>query len=438
MSAILSIFAVLLLGVIILRNPFQGVIIFVVALPFQNALPLLSGSLTLQVLIGLLIFTSFLLNTAVSRAPIRISARSLAAIGLLLWITFSNPQAALILGDRNWSFTYLQLVILFLIVENLVDTNERLQTVLYAFAVASVLAGCGEIIQWANRGFPELFTFRESILETVNEAARYYVLSSTITLAWLLQQTSISKQVVGGLGVAIQFLAILITGSKTALILILLSCLFIVFFILVTNRRHKLGAAVLFCCFVIAYLSVFDVFSLFTDTLIPTIELQTGTYGLRLILVNAGIEMFKDNPIWGVGIGQFPTALGTYGSGVGYYRANLLTAHNTYVQLIAETGIVGLTIFLGIVFGSIKQLVNVVLGKFPEPKVKRLAFLLLVLIITTLVGAWSKTEETSKLLWIFLAISSCSHRIYKISAQSTKMEMSGQKHESRFLVKESV
>jgi O-antigen ligase len=63
--------------------------------------------------------------------------------------------------------------------------------------------------------------------------------------------------------------------------------------------------------------------------------------------------MFKDSPVWGVGFGQFPTAKMPYLS----ERSELpleplreLVHHNTFLSLLTETGIVGLGLFLAVLF----------------------------------------------------------------------------------------
>ena len=73
----------------------------------------------------------------------------------------------------------------------------------------------------------------------------------------------------------------------------------------------------------------------------------------RLSFAVVSWSMFKDSPLWGVGFGQFPTAKLPYLS----ERVDLpldnirpLVHHNTFLSLLTETGIVGLGLFLAILF----------------------------------------------------------------------------------------
>lgn len=58
----------------------------------------------------------------------------------------------------------------------------------------------------------------------------------------------------------------------------------------------------------------------------------------------AGIRMFADHPFTGVGIGNYGTTYAQYH--VGIFVNSLDHAHNYYINILAETGIIGLTAFL--------------------------------------------------------------------------------------------
>ena len=66
----------------------------------------------------------------------------------------------------------------------------------------------------------------------------------------------------------------------------------------------------------------------------------------RLALQLAGVLMFLDNPILGVGPGGYAVALDRYGAQIPQLFDYLPTPHNAYVQMAAETGIVGLIAFV--------------------------------------------------------------------------------------------
>jgi O-antigen ligase len=64
--------------------------------------------------------------------------------------------------------------------------------------------------------------------------------------------------------------------------------------------------------------------------------------GLRLTVLHDCFHMFKDRPIFGFGLGTFPTAYPPY---QGFFSNIFVNeAHNDYAQLLVETGLVGFAI----------------------------------------------------------------------------------------------
>jgi len=77
----------------------------------------------------------------------------------------------------------------------------------------------------------------------------------------------------------------------------------------------------------------------------------------RLIIWGTALEMIKDKPLLGAGIGSFKMDYLDYQAGFLKKNPNYLKyhsraeeAHNEYIQLAAELGIIGLGIFLYILF----------------------------------------------------------------------------------------
>lgn len=64
-----------------------------------------------------------------------------------------------------------------------------------------------------------------------------------------------------------------------------------------------------------------------------------------------GLAMFAEHPILGVGAGNYPTNYQRYAQLIGIeFRTEARDPHSLYIQLLAETGILGTIAFLGIAF----------------------------------------------------------------------------------------
>ena len=88
----------------------------------------------------------------------------------------------------------------------------------------------------------------------------------------------------------------------------------------------------------------------------------------RTAIIRTGVEVFLRNPVLGVGVGQAPNYIEI--SGLGYSAGRRgLAPHNTYLELLVESGILGFTCFMAIVVVMIRNLLRAGrywIGKRPE------------------------------------------------------------------------
>jgi O-antigen ligase len=115
---------------------------------------------------------------------------------------------------------------------------------------------------------------------------------------------------------------------------------------LTNSRGGYLGVFAMVSAFVIGRLKGFRrwavlAFSIFFLTLFAPSRFASGLVGQqdRAILWGDGIAMFKANPFFGVGVSMFQT-----------YQDEHKVAHNTYVHVLAETGIIGYIPFFMMIY----------------------------------------------------------------------------------------
>src|ERR1700729_3101095 len=75
--------------------------------------------------------------------------------------------------------------------------------------------------------------------------------------------------------------------------------------------------------------------------------------GIRLNITKDSLRMFSQRPIWGWGLGTFPTVYPSFRS----FYTNLFVneAHNDYAQLLVETGLLGFALMLWFVISFLRQ-----------------------------------------------------------------------------------
>ncbi len=110
-------------------------------------------------------------------------------------------------------------------------------------------------------------------------------------------------------------------------------------------------------------------------------EAANGTVGLRLVMWRNSLLIFKDSPIFGTGMGDFKhDSILLLEKGLSYkndFAVHSTNAHNIYFMLLAEGGLVGLTL---------------------------LVFVLFVLPYRFVYGLWKKTSDKSVHLYSLLAL----------------------------------
>lgn len=147
-------------------------------------------------------------------------------------------------------------------------------------------------------------------------------------------------------------LGILLTGSRQGIVVVVAGAFILLMFSL--NRKRVVAVAALF---VIA--SVFFALGLERSRDLPVerriqrlFEFASGdteadgSIRTRLHLVKSGLNMFRQNPLLGVGMGQYRFNIIDYGGPRSTY------AHNNYVELLSSGGAIGFVLYYGVVLSA--------------------------------------------------------------------------------------
>lgn len=92
--------------------------------------------------------------------------------------------------------------------------------------------------------------------------------------------------------------------------------------------------------------------SIFHNTLYAIYKLRSHGTEVRISLIKIALHMIRDHPIAGVGLNNFSQNMIGYAKlvGLGFYHP----VHNILLLITAETGVIGLSIFLWILFETLK------------------------------------------------------------------------------------
>jgi O-antigen ligase len=272
-------------------------------------------------------------------------------------------------------------------------TPMRRRRLLQAYVFGAYVSAISALLNWqagiSVRG-------SHGAVTTTMETGRYsvegfnpnelgFLLVLALPLAWHLSLTHRNTILrwVNRLYLPIGTLAILLTGSRSSLIGVILALCIVPLTLGRLSPAMKVGVVAI----LIATVSVgaFFIPEKTLERLSTTKEeIESGTLNERRVIWRAGGEVFLRHPIRGVGSGAFPAAVEPF---LGYSK----TAHNTYLSVLVEEGAVGLILFT-------LMLVSIYLHvRSAAPDERRFV---LVLLVTLLIGLIPRSWEVKKPLWL--------------------------------------
>ncbi len=390
-----------LISVISFQKPFWGIAVIAVGLPVELLLPPISFATSLYPIMGAATLCGYLFHELFVRRvqPVFTWTHVLGAL-FVLWFSLSNPNAAFVVGNRSWFFTFLQLLVLLWLTTQLVNTREKERKLLLAFAIASVVSALFAIPQ-VTYGMDSATSIRATGLTGhPNGAARIYVLAIMFLAYFVFTVKRRSSQYLSLIGIAILFAALAATVSRTGLLLLLTAGGSVLVFPGRQLKRKKievLSSLLLGALFVVPS----DYWRIAAGIL-SSIVTGTDSVGFRYMQWEAGFQMWRDHFLSGVGVGQFQTTIPFYGTqftpfyGLGY------VSHNFILGLLAETGIIGAMLFVGICCATILALIRAIGKTSIENKLPLYVWLTALIII--LLGGSTADIHFDKMLWFLLGI----------------------------------
>ena len=178
--------------------------------------------------------------------------------------------------------------------------------------------------------------------------ARSLVVVLPIAMSWwALAKRNLAKWSAGGAVIAIS-LGVYLSQSRGALIAAIATV--IIWLVLAGRPYYRwLALAPVVLALLIAVPGVGSRLLTLTDLTSSGQQVADPSLQGRIGSQQVGIDMFFDNPVLGVGFGEFLSIVPEYQRKLGI-EAEILDAHNLYLEFAAETGAVGLLAW-GLFFG---------------------------------------------------------------------------------------
>jgi len=275
------------------------------------------------------------------------------------------------LFDLEVKLSLLAFPLIFLVVQPLNKTvfERILRSFMYGTFAQAVVSLLRSTWAFAETGDQNSFFVKEfSQLLHPNYFSLYLVFSIVILcfLQWPKIKTGLSaKQFVTMLAILFACVCVILTGSKSGLIM-LLGTAFVIVVYLVRDMKHKwmpiVGALVLTSLLgtIIEQSpvlksrlqSALDIVSI--ETLQPTTNESTAT---RVLIYKTGWNLAITQPWYGQGTGDFQDAMDVqyHKQGFTFPLERHLNAHNAFLQTWISLGIPGLVMFIGLFIVMLNQ-----------------------------------------------------------------------------------
>lgn len=274
-----------------------------------------------------------------------------------LWVILT-----VLLSSQFWYFSleelgrYTAVFLLFFLLVKVVRSRFRIRVILWLFFAVSVLVSLYGFLQYNDLG---LINWGQSVMISSfgnkNFFAGFLVLSIPLVFGALLAFSKTPTRILLGALGAFQVYMLIATGTRTGMIGLLSGGLMFGGLLLyklgregfpLLNRRSLLtGGSVVLILAVIGYGAAPSHLS---RRVIEAFDLQQGTGRVRWIMWTGSARALEDAPVLGHGHGTFQQVFPYYRPTF-YHRFrvshNTRHSHNEYMEILMETGTVGLALF---------------------------------------------------------------------------------------------
>lgn len=360
------------------------------------------------IIISEILFILFIMITLYRKVNLNLPLFNTLNIVAFLFLFFTMLS---ILWSENQEFalqryiTIFQLIILMLAVSLSLDTTEKINKIINSFTVGGISLTIISIYHYGVTGIFNALNSGDRLGAEIIQANifGYYL---TITALVIFANIILGK---GNLPFNIMLLIVPVifivgSGSRRSLIILVFG-LFISLILKSMSEKNLLKTLNKVVTSIIILISFSYIFWKFVNEL-PFLQRFTGLINfftksgevdnsilIRNQMMNFGFENFLDKPILGYGLEQFRVY---YYLNFGAYRP----AHNGYIQILFELGIIGFLLYYGfILFLIVKQTKIFILDKNNN------AFYMVILLSTLLISDVGTSSIYEKFTYVFIGIS---------------------------------
>lgn len=334
----------------------------------QELFPILGQVYIMKIIGGLSVIALFLSGNSLKNMGKRIKASQVKSIlGILALAILSIPFA--VWPGNSFDFlitTYWKTILVFILILGLVTSMKDIDRVIWAFLIAVGFLGVFSVVS----DIQGIAFGKERVAITAtydaNDLAMVMIVAFPFAVFWFLGRKGTRRLIFGGL-TALIIMTVILTSSRGGFV----GFLGVSLAILLRARRILKNAFVPLIIIAILGSGTFFFYakSAFLERMSTILtyeqDYNVTDYSGRIEIWKRGLKMVAENPILGVGINGFTTAEGLSHKDIG---GKWSTAHNSFIQMGGELGVMGLILFCYIIWTSLKGIKKVLKSVSQEKK----------------------------------------------------------------------
>jgi putative inorganic carbon (hco3(-)) transporter len=395
------------------------------------------GGVRITRLIAPLALLAVLAIASRTTAGIRPAPPLVWALAYGLWALLSGLWTASVPGTIFLELSLAISLVYMLAFALILNTKRQLVQVLYVIAFSSFVVGVFSVLAFLGKG-PFNATLQEGRVQGTTGDPSFFAAMQLIALPLILVLAAEERRFWwrGALFIAavVNIASVFSTVSRGGF----LQLLAVVVLLIVLPARSMFGtrgrkAAAL----LVVVVGGVVFFARYSPEIAPRLEtiLNHGGSGKkdtgsgRLLIWPAAWTAFEDHPVGGIGYGAFlDTSIDrmyeTENTTIGTFKVHPEQVHNTFLGALAEIGIVGFALLVGLLVATILQLRRVAAKarEAGDTLVNGVATALLIGMTAWCIGAFFISAETSRPLWWVIGLSLALPKLISAPAASAAGE----------------
>lgn len=300
--------------------------------------------------------------------------------------------------------TYSQLLVMTFIIWDLCDSEGAIETVLQAYVFGAYIASLSIVLEFLSAPdakFPEHERLRGLGTEVDGIAL---IVAIAVPAAWYLAagptrlQPSPGRRMLNFMYVPVGLFAVSITGTRGATLALVPAAIFVFWSLRrasPSQRLAALGTLVAAVLVLVVYAPRGPLARIQTAATVTELGSEDSALSGRWSIWVESSQAFLERPVLGAGLDAHRAAVSGALDEVRTFKGVEKEAHNTYISVLVETGVVGFLILATMIVTVVRRIRSLSGWRawYWSTQVSVLA-----------IGAMSLSLEESKSIWIFLSL----------------------------------